>query len=82
MPAGKGVPDQEALDALARLSARLELTLNELDDLLHAPQLPSRFAGAAATIDLFERFREWQQVFPAEALTPAVTGVEITQAIQ
>ena len=72
MAAGKGLPDPQALEALARLRAQFDLTVRELDDLLHAPQLPTRFAGAAATIDLLERFRELQLLVGTVPLAPAV----------
>ena len=82
MPAGKGLPAPDALAALDRLRAQFELTVRELDDLLHAPQLPTRFAGAAATLDLLERFRELQLLGGTVPLAPSVSGVEMTQAIQ
>ena len=81
MPPEKG-PDPEALAALDRLREQFELTLNELRTLLELPGLPPRFAGAAATIDLLERLREWQRLSGPAPPNPSVTGIEITQGIQ
>jgi len=81
----KNSPDQPnpwAMDAFQRLQSQLDLTVQELGDLLTQPDPLGRFASAIAILDLLERLREWQLEAGPPILAPTVLGVEATQSVQ
>jgi hypothetical protein len=74
--------DPGAMGAFERLRSQLELTIQELRELLTQQEPVGRLAAVIATLDLLERLREWQQMAGPPVLAPTVLGVEATQSVQ